>query len=1012
MRKKGRFILLFVVFLSVRPAARAQFYRSGDDPFDRWSRTESPHFRIIHPEGSDSLAQAYLLELEKWRPQAGLSAGMAPGSLQWGPTPVILHTHNVYSNGSVAWAPKRMDLFTLPEAYGSLPQPWITQLAVHESRHVAQMQLGYRRPFRPLNFLVGEMWPGAVAGLFTPRVLLEGDAVVAETALTASGRGRSADFLNYYHVAFDQGDWRDWYRWTYGSYKKAAPDFYAAGYVAIAGMRYFYDQPNFTADYFNWVCAKPFPISPFPRYVRRVSGKSIRKTYLDIQKGFHAIWTEEAEARSPFMEMEQVTQTPGFATDYTNGIWTENGYYVLKEGKTFSRRLIRLQPDGREEDLGAFSNTTGNLFPGKDRLYWSETVPGVRWTLDGASVLRFMDMDGKRKGDLTKEGRLYNPKPGPEGLAVVEYPVNGGSNLLIVSEKDGSIRYRIPAPGGVQLTESAWIGDDLYCLGIEDRGFGIWRLADGEWTPVVEPSIQSMENLDGVDGCLEVVSDRNGVKELYRLDPATGRAWQLSNSRYGGTDYSRRGDTLWFSSRTLQGMAIFKAAAPEPVEVDFLAVHKDRVAERLSEQEQALVATETPASEISAPERYRKVAHLVRFHSWAPVYFNYDAVSSMSMDLSYDTASPGLTGFFQNDLGTAQGTAGYSVHPDGDGPWAHSGHLQFTYSGLYPVIEANFHLYDRGAGQYTFQQRTRDDGALAWATVRSSGEGPAWAGSLSAYIPFRYDKGGIRRGWIPKLTWNISNNFYENGTVDLTVHEDLVDGKYHSSLTGISPRDNVPMQTVRASVRGWWMLPAASSQVYPRWGVGAETGGSARPGLTHLYAPVWYGYLYGYIPGFSRTQGLRLTATVQRQMNDGAPFGENSVSVWPRGVKSAEGLAIARTSTCQALITADYALPVYIGELPWLSSVACLYNLLVIPHFDWSGFGGARNVNGRKGKETASSLFSAGVDLTAEFASFSLLPFPCSIGVQITCLGGPYFSTLAENGRSRWGFDLIFSLDI
>ena len=236
------------------------------------------------------------------------SAGMAPGSLHWGRMPVVLHPFYPYSDGSVAWAPKVMDLYTHPEPYGSQPQSWMTQLTVHESRHVAQMQLAYRRPFRWANYLVGEMWPGAITALFTPPVFLEGDAVVAETALTASGRGRSADFLNYYHLAFDNGDWRDWYKWIYGSFKKAGPDYYTVGYMTVAGMRYFYDQPSFTADYFDHVSKHPFPVAALQRYIRRISGKKFKQAFREIQEGFHDIWTEEADARGPFMEMEQVTR--------------------------------------------------------------------------------------------------------------------------------------------------------------------------------------------------------------------------------------------------------------------------------------------------------------------------------------------------------------------------------------------------------------------------------------------------------------------------------------------------------------------------------------------------------------------------------------------------------------------------------------------------------------------------------------------------------------------------------
>ena len=213
---------------------------------------------------------------------------------------MILHPWNPYSNGSVAWAPKRMDLYTHPEAYGPYPQSWMTQLTTHESRHVAQMQLSYRRPFKWVNYLVGEMWSGAVSAFYTPPVFLEGDAVVAETALTAAGRGRNADFLNYYHLAFDNGDWRDWYKWVYGSFKKAGPDYYTVGYMTVAGMRYFYDQPSFTADYFDYVTKRPFPVARLQHYVKRVSGQPFKKTWQGIMEGFHEIWEQEEDARAPF----------------------------------------------------------------------------------------------------------------------------------------------------------------------------------------------------------------------------------------------------------------------------------------------------------------------------------------------------------------------------------------------------------------------------------------------------------------------------------------------------------------------------------------------------------------------------------------------------------------------------------------------------------------------------------------------------------------------------------------
>ena len=147
----------------------------------------------------------------------------------------------------------------------------------------------------------------------------------------------------------------------------------------------------------------------------------------------------------------------------------------------------------------------------------------------------------------------------------------------------------------------------------------------------------------------------------------------------------------------------------------------------------------------------------------------------------------------------------------------------------------------------------------------------------------------------------------------------------------------------------------------------------------------------------------------------GAAFGENAVVFWPRGFTTADGRYIAQRSTRQDKLTADYAIPVYVGDISWFSPVAYIRNFLIIPHVDWSRFGGVRRVDGKKGKDISSSLLSAGADFTVELGNFFWAPFPCSVGLSASWLGGPYFKTLAESaekGRKPYSVELIFSLDI
>ena len=192
MKRIGAIFFLLLAGIT----ASAQFYSSGDDPGRlKWSTVTSDNFRIIYPAGNDSLALEYGHALERYRTVLGASIGYEPNSQYRRPMPVILHPYSAQANGSVVWAPRRMDLYTRPQSAAPEPMDWITELAVHESRHVSQMQFAKGRGFGAFNVLVGDLFTGALSAVYPGPALLEGDAVSTETALTRAGRGRSADFL-------------------------------------------------------------------------------------------------------------------------------------------------------------------------------------------------------------------------------------------------------------------------------------------------------------------------------------------------------------------------------------------------------------------------------------------------------------------------------------------------------------------------------------------------------------------------------------------------------------------------------------------------------------------------------------------------------------------------------------------------------------------------------------------------------------------------------------------------
>ena len=65
-----RFIKNIFVFAAILIPfmASAQFYVTGDDPGRlKWNYIDTENYKVIYPQGSDSLAKVYCRNLEKYR---------------------------------------------------------------------------------------------------------------------------------------------------------------------------------------------------------------------------------------------------------------------------------------------------------------------------------------------------------------------------------------------------------------------------------------------------------------------------------------------------------------------------------------------------------------------------------------------------------------------------------------------------------------------------------------------------------------------------------------------------------------------------------------------------------------------------------------------------------------------------------------------------------------------------------------------------------------------------------
>ena len=1005
--------ILFSLLIFLPSAASAQFFVTGDDPGKlKWNFIDTESYRVIYPQGSDSLARVYARKLEKYKIPVSRTSGYVTGEGDGKIMPVVMHAYND-ANGSVAWAPKRMDLFTIPSAYDPEPMPWSTMLSIHESRHVSQMQFGLTERQKPGKWFLGEGWNIVAFLLYPSTTATEGDAVVTETALTPSGRGRTADFLNYYWVAFDHGDFRKWFKWRFVSQLRYSPTYYALGYLTIGGYRYLYNYPYFMSEGLHLAAAHPGRLGCLESVGKNISGKKWDDAWREICDTMYGKWKAEADRRAPYIPSERVLAEPKRYTDYTDNLVIGSDLYTIRKGHVHAPALVRIDSTGKEHRITGFAPVTSapKWDDASGTLYWSESVPDERWTLKSGSRIRYMKNGRGAKKSLRSRELLYNPIYGEKAAASVSYHTDGRSSLEILDRDNGNKVASFDAPDTLQLVEPAWIKDNVYVTAISENGYGIYTIIDGVWKRVISPQPVMIKDFMSFGEELMFTCDRTGVNELYHYDPVSGILRQKTSTRYGASDfqYSEDGRTLYYSSQTMMGKHIFRTPVDSLLDrkVRFDSLYRYPIAERMKEQEIAAAAAQgydkavtvdEKDVKISDAKRYRKVPHLFNLHTWFPAYISVDNImNNLSFDPLWQVISLGVSGVTQNKLATAIGEIGYSAHKDPYNPskWRHSGHARFTYSGLYPIFQFTFDINDRGAREY--RNYTDATSGRMYQVDSRELSSPYISGKATMYIPFNFTSGGWNKGVIPKVSYSISNDIFDTGTI-FVEHDDISDKEFFAGKAG---GRKMLMQSLNASVRGYTMMSIANSQVYPRWGIGAETGFYTGLENYKVFSPMGYVYGYGYVPGIMRTHGLRLSAMWQTKLRNQSPFSRQLVDILPRGLSDnpALGSHVSLYNDNLVKVTADYAIPVYIGDITIGGNWLAIKRLVAYPHFDYTFI---------KDK----GLWSAGLDLTADLHAIITLEWPCSFGVSFSWNGGSAWNSIANNGISmnRWFVGPIFNV--
>ncbi|MCK4661396.1 MAG: hypothetical protein KAT68_00915 [Bacteroidales bacterium] len=850
-----KFILFFLIIIPTNNIY-SQYYNSGQDPFSvKWKQINTSNFQVIYSENIENEAQRFANILEYIYDKASKSLNHQPKKIS-----VIIHSQSAVSNGSVAWAPKRMEIYTTPPQ-GIYSQDWLEQLAIHEFRHVVQIDKLNQGLTRVLSFIFGEQAVGLVLGLYLPLWLLEGDAVCTETALSKSGRGRIPSFEMKLRAQVLEKRIYTYDKAVYGSYKDFTPNCYELGYQIVTNARKKYGKdiwantikkvgrgtitsPIFISSINNHNVMYTSPPMPFTKSIKEQTGLSKVKFYKNIFSELSENWKKQNDELN-FTETKQINLKNKSYTNYKSPRYLNDSLIItLKSGIDDITRIISIDNNGREEIVHTPGFMLNNFISSSDKItVWSEYIPDIRWQHRDYSVIKYFDYQTNKVKQLTKKTKLYAPSVSKNGKKIVAVNVSEDNkySLLIFDTQTGEEIQKIKYENNDFFVTPKWSKDNNNIISIVQNSKGKSIVKINSKTSDIQYLIpftyKEISNPVEAGNYIYYSASYSGIDNIYALDINSKETFQVTSVKFGATnpDISPDNKYLIFSDYSSSGYNVSKIELDKTKWIPLVHVKDNslKIYEDIARQENIIIESKNIPSVKYHSKKYVRFDNLINTHSWAPVSISY--INS--------TIQPGITVMSQNELGTVVASAGFGFTPY---QIENMYFLDVTYMGFFPVLYTRFEYIGR------YDYLLNPDRYIFWDETNFK---------FGVSLPLNITNGKYRRFIQPRLTLN-HINIYPGGNY---------------------PNDypHGTKQSFGYSLEAYNSLKSVTKNVYPRWKQYFNVNYKHLPFEGKNSGSIFSLYLACYFPGIIKHHGIKIKLGYQKKTSGNYIYSD--LLAYPRG---------------------------------------------------------------------------------------------------------------------------------
>ncbi|WP_421919660.1 hypothetical protein [Marinifilum sp.] len=910
IKKLALSVILILLFLS----GYTQYFNTGQDPTSiKWKQINTKDFQIIFPEEAEFNARYVATLFEDLLKKGGQSLKRKPKKFS-----VILHSHSATSNGMVAWAPKRVELYTT-SAQDNDAQLWFDHLSTHEYRHVVQLDKLEQGFTRVLNYIFGQQATAIVVGLYLPPWFLEGDAVSMETAMGQSGRGRLPQFQQELKAQLIEKGKYSYDKAVNGSYKDYVTDRYKLGYYLVGKARINYGDEIWN-NTLNKVARNPMGIVPFSNGIKKSLNAKRNQVYKELEEKYNSenidfeavkkankyadgklmlyydtmqelIWNwNEEDAKLEKSAFQLLSKREKYYTNKRFPKSTMSGEVIyLKQGLSDALLFERIDPNGTTQKLftpGFLPNTYFDF--NQDQLLWAEFKQNVRWDHADKSVIVSYNVETNKKRVFHFKKSMFSPSFNQNATKIVAVATDnkGDNSLVVIDAKSGKIEQRILSTKLEYYQTPKFIDkENIVLIQLNSKGKHLIKLnlKNQQKEVLFSSGYADMSCPMVSDDFIYFNASFTGIDNVFTLHIKSNKIYQVTSSRFGARDASvDANQNLYYSDYTSDGYLIAKTKIDSKKWKEWSGeFYKYPLAEELSKQQEGELNPDTTQLDRFEVKNYSKLTHLFNFHSWAPVFI--DGIDEKT-DVGISFAS-------QNKLSTLMTTVGYKKEEGFDNGQFYA---NISYQGWFPVFDSKFTIGDRSNRYATLAQRIEP---VQTDTVLVDTDWKQWEWENSISLPFNLSSGQYTRMLIPKFTYNIVK-FADLNTKALatTQNNSLGLGDYKFA------DESFTQEVMEYQLFGYNIAKTAPRDVQYQWAQILELNYRNTPfGDTDL-GNTWSAEGHLYFPGLVKHHGIKLYGGYQYRSLNNSRFSNMIKS--PRGMFDLYGKHIVT-------LGADYAMPLF-----------------------------------------------------------------------------------------------------